>query len=296
MKFLCITVLLLTGAIPLWACNHCGGASTGNAMGMLPISSRNFAGTMCLYSQQSVFEDDRLISRFTGVLSSTFVSINLIDNVSLQVTVPLACNNLHVFSNDVETHVQEVFLGDIQLIARYTLPLGIDSIKQSSKTLSVFLGAELPSGVYNGNYKQDDMPVTFYPGSQSIDPIAGLQYQFNQGKYTLGGNALYRYSTFNKDQFKAGFQLNTSIFASRKFGAWSPFCGLGVDIKGNDWKYTFEQEGSNFTAGYAMAGLEWSGRNVLVGTRNHINLYSQFGETDTKSPGMVSAYFSYFFN
>jgi hypothetical protein len=294
-RYSVLMVLLLIGAIPLFACNQCGCSTSNSALGLLPISTRNYAGTMLLYSHQSLYDDQQLLSNSFSIQKNAFGAYTFNEKWSVQAMMPVSYNVVQTISAESNSTVSELFPGDLQLLGRYVMKLGINESKEAVSLLSVSAGLELPTGTFNPDYKQEGLPASFYPGSKSFDPIAGLHYQFNKGNYTLSVNAQFRYSTYNKDHFKAGTQVSSAALASRKFGSWAPFCGLGFDLKGSDLKYTFEQAGSDYELAYAMAGLEWAGKNVLFGTRNHFNVYNQFGDTDAKSPGMLSVYFSYFF-
>lgn len=295
-KGLLVTAWLLIAAMPVLACTSCGCSGGGTTLGMQLVTVRNYAGMIWQHTGLTVYEQGELHSSFASDTWQVYGSLQLPGKWHMQARLPLVWNRVTDHSPEGDQTESLFAAGDLNLIAGYqamTLRSG-----RARHTLFVQAGAELPTGKYKADFVQAGLPPGFYPGSASIDPLAGIQYILSDSAWTAMFGASVKYSLPNADHLQEGLFWQAQTVVARSLGAsgrWVPFAGLVAEHRNGYRKYDFLNEESAYSVAHGMAGMEYRGDRFSVGARIDHTIWQQYSTEETTNNGAYSVYVNWFF-
>jgi len=278
-KKLSVVVISLLFSFSGFACEICGCSINGYYFGILPQSLKNHIGVRYTYrdfqSQHLISEQEFILgNKSTEYYNSMELWGRFYLNKKIQIMAFVPFN--HYLTNEVGTKTTAKGIGDITIVANYTLyndaATGTTNFKQS---LLVGGGIKLPTGKFNTSKSSQELNPSINPGTGSVDFLSDIIYNCRYKRVGLNLDANYRINTTNKDDFKYGNRFT----AAAKFFYWKdvgkkltllPNAGLLFE---NAAKDTHGDEIQDFSGGnitYFTAGLEIYASKVTLGaTFNH---------------------------
>lgn len=203
--------VMLVSALPVGACDVCGGASGGQTLGLLPSFSRHFAGIQYTYGGV----ESKHPSLFSGLPEEHSVQYtNSLQvwgrykagkNLQFTAFVPY----IHNTYNDGKSLSAEG-VGDITLMAGYVLLRPGEG--KLTHSLMAGAGVKLPTGRYTGITERDQLGLpNIQPGTGSYDIPVNINYTLRHRTGGLNADVTYLLTTANRDNYKYGNRLSASL-------------------------------------------------------------------------------------
>ncbi len=251
----------------LMACGACACSSGSNYLGVLPQFHKNLTG---LRWNHRSFESHS--GSETEASSETFNTVELwgrfypAKRVQLFAFVPV-----HFFERNIHQASQYARgLGDISLIANYTIVNTGDSLRSDWKHLLLAGGGiKLPTGRKGVTDGVELLPPAMQPGTGSVDFLLNTIYTVRIRQFGIQTDAEYRLNTRNKNEYRFGnrFSAATRVFYWKKAGNFSflPSAGLFFEMAGldSDSRYAVTESGGEMLLG--MAGLDIYFKRFVTG-------------------------------
>lgn len=286
--------MMHTADLRLFACDQCGCASGGIYSTIMPFATGNFISFRTGWVAYDALNSAEVgHSRFVSMDISGGYSIG--KNLHLLGYVPYKMNS---YTNS-EVDYSTSGLGDAGVVANYIIRTNRDSMmKQWSYALSVKGGIEMPTGIFEDQFRADKLPAAISLGTGSWDYSAGARLIVKRNKITLAGDYTIKYNTVNQHHYQFGTQQNLSLMMAqkiiRKDWALNPYAGISGEFTTADYYYTINQDGTEGSSLFANCGFELGRKQLLAGVSADIPLYSDFGGI-TKSTLRCSARVVYMF-
>lgn len=267
----------------------------------MPRDQYNFIGMGFNLRHFYVFDDDEL-ARSNVFYSNVNVSAGyrIFHNFQLTLSVPYFYN-VHASASSTESYSNTIQgIGDIALGAVYVLYSNKnDKDARVRSHLSASLDVELPTGKFNNNYLEDDLPAAMSTGSQSFDFQGGLQYAGQIKKWGLRAFTSYKVNTYNTYNFKFGDQFSFAGYFYRqckiKKTGISPFAGVSYWNIANDKRGNEVQTGIGGQSIDGALGVECSTRHLNFGANVLLPINKQFNAAGIETRLDGSVYLSYLF-
>lgn len=263
MRKIILILIFLAGILPeTSACDVCSCSSGGSYYGILPQFQKHFIGVRWYGRSFTSHHPPSNISDQVALPPSkeNFNTVELwgrfypVKRVQLFAFVPY--NVFRKNENGVNTTVSG--LGDAILLANYAIVNTGDSLMKKVKhTLLAGGGVKFPTGKTNAEKEGIILNPNLQTGTGSFDFIFNTNYTIRYKKVGANAEFSYRLNTANKDDFRFGDKVNTSLrlFTWLKTKSVSFLPNAGV---------TFEHSEKDI---YANGVNEfYSGGNVLYGT------------------------------
>lgn len=217
MKYFICSALLCLGAIaPAFACNVCGCSAGGDYLGILPQYYDHYVGLQYQFrSFRSEHEplkdgDPREHSKQYYNTLQLRAHYNLGSRVQLFAFVPYYSNVQQ--QDGVKTTTSGI--GDASLLANVVLLRKDNTDTKWQQLLMAGGGIKLPVGKYEGITVMDREGLpNMQTGTGSWDFIADVNYTFRHKNTGLNLDASYTFTTANREQYKYGNRLNSSLLA-----------------------------------------------------------------------------------
>lgn len=291
-----LTAITLLIATSTFACDICGCSGAGNTLGILPHYQRSFIGFRTMYqSYQNVnplYENDNI--------QDYFVQNNLWGRVALgkrwQLIGVLPYNiNHRTFNN------QTLYgIGDVSVLANYTIINTIDSMKTFRHHLMVGTGAKLPTGDFMADELFQDIPANFRLGTGSFDALMNMIYTLQVQGFVFSANANYRLTTENKTrEYKFGNQFSGTAYLAyqQRMDNWAfqPYIGASFEHLEKDKHYDSSQIGTGGNASYGLVGVEAAYNQYSFGVNWQMPISQNYGDGELENRGRLMASFTYLF-
>lgn len=277
MKHILCWLLVLYGTAAT-ACDVCGASGSSQGLGILPQFYRHFAGVQYQYrsfssthpglTEQSAREHTQ--EQYNTV--QLWGRANVGKRLQLFAFVPFMSNTRHFEERNATSNYHG--LGDVSALANVAIIKTADSNRVRHMLLAG-AGIKAPTGKrYSQNAQTDDGILNIQPGTGSWDALLNANYTLRYALWGLNAEASYTLTTANKEDYKYGNRLGTSLQAFYWLRAGSftilPQAGLRYEYTLHDYdnytrKWLNEQTGGNMlfaTAGaqvyYKQLGLQFS--------------------------------------
>jgi hypothetical protein len=290
-------LLLLTvmPLIDLQACDVCGGAGD-NVFGLLPSYKSRFLGIRYQYRHYSVTHPALFASEESTRAENFYQQADLWgrfgfakNKLQLYASLPIAYN----IQKENSSKYAALGLGDAQLLLQVQLLNSSDSASYKLRHI-LFGGAglKLPTGKYqlqDGNY---DLPAGMQPGSGSFDIPLNLIYTIQYRKVGLNTELNYKLNTTAlKGAYRFGNRLSAGMqFLYRhryKSAMLIPYANLNFELRNADRKHGYIQD---FTGGQALSagmGAECFLKNFAIGLSAQHPIYQNLGEGNIKGSWQI---------
>lgn len=212
--FIMFSCLLLPKA-SLFACDACGCSASNMGIGLMTDYRSNFVRVGFFNTRfKSHPEHEYLVSdNFTQMDLSIRYAIGKNKRVRLNANVPFRMNSR---SSEGE-HLIEKGLSDIRFTANYVvldnLPIG----KKSTLYLETGGGFNFPTGRYDENIHDRDLPDNFNIGQGNFGYVFQMNAVFGFAKYGIVFSNNYQLNSKTKSGYHFGNQFNTQIIGFKEF-------------------------------------------------------------------------------
>jgi hypothetical protein len=220
-KIINAAFLLLTTVYAYSQCACCAGAGIGSSNGdfnngivTLPkgvMTAEAFSDFRAIKKGTAPEEDEKLLTNMW--INSVAVRYGLTKDFTLSAAVPYV--NLYTQNGS------DAGLGDLVLLGTYKV------YSYTSTSIALQGGIELPTGIQkSSNFDSSTVII----GSGSYDPMVGVVFSTQWGKYNLNANLLYKHTTpgFQKNYYGSLYMQSLSI--SYKIKGESAICRATTEI------------------------------------------------------------------
>ena len=202
-----LVLVLVVFAQYLYACDACGCSSS---MGFDLSYNFRYNSISVVYSknafQSNLGRTVELRDQFNTVSFSGRYYIS--DKVALLAIIPYHFNK----RTDIESQQSVSGIGDARFLTSYKL---IDSNKESKKIyLDAGIGVKVPTGRYNANIHDTNLPENFNIGNGSVGLMGQINFLYTLKDWTMGVSNIYTYHLEASSGYLFGnqnlFQFNLS--------------------------------------------------------------------------------------
>lgn len=289
-----IFVVLIVALMSLqsFACDVCGGIVAPGTMGLLPDNQYHFFGFKTNYSTYSSFHTDHFTQENRSS-EEQFFSWTAIGRwqfskrFGLQAELPIVWNSQSYSDGEQQS---QSGLGDLRLRSNILCINRKNADKNTALILRSNIGVKLPTGPYSRDAWETN---NLYPGSGSIDFLAGTNFTFRKKKIGILQENSFVYTTQNKVGYKYGhaFLGRLSGFYRHTINAsyLIPSAGLNYQFTGTDRIQDIDVA-QLFNSGHllnAEIGLNFIHKKWMLNTKVAYPLYQSIGNDEVKSKGSV---------
>jgi len=275
-KYLLCTLLFLIATQQVFACDACACSATGNGIGLLNQSNKNFVG-----NANDFFHQIQLNARFR-----LGKRLQVISNIPYK-------SNVRQGESPVKTHG----LGDISLGLNTILVK--KSMEKAAFRWDLSGGIELPTGRYQHNAQDGQQPNGFNIGTGSWDIFLQNVFTYQYQKFGSRLSFTTKMHTENKVLYRFGNQLAASLQMfwrkESKFGIIVPFTGLYSEFIGTDKLYSYPEIHTGGKAWYANAGLQFTKNKIVFGLQTHLPLRQNYAENTTENLYRINTSLAFLF-
>ena len=257
-----ISILFSMIAGTAFACNVCGGSSSNQSLGLLPLSEKHFAG---LYSQfryyTSQHEDHEAAGTGDGTSVEQYFTIQAFGRYSLSTRwqvyafIPYHINNTTLDGGNEDVRG----IGDITMMTTYQLITKDDCGPVLKHNLQIGGGIKAPTGSYSPTSTAEATTTSMQAGTNSWDFTGSANYSLRKGKAGINIEVAYVLTTPNSISYKYGNKFNAALlgFVSLEKDKYVllPMGGLRFESTAEDYE--------NYRKGWINHS---SGGNVTYGT------------------------------
>jgi hypothetical protein len=265
-RILCIMVLVMATGHIARSCDLCGCSASSQYLGLLPQQYKNFIGLQYQYAsftanQPSIF-DKQEIEHADEYINTyqLWGRYSISKKVQLFAFIPYHQNR----GIDVTTPIKTDGIGDISLLANVVVLQQDDYSKKLKHTLLAGCGIKAPTGANTGITKLDEQGLpNVQAGTGAWDFIANTNYTLSYNKTGINLDASYTITTANKERYKYGNHLNSSLLAyyqlQQKKVILLPQAGIKYEYSLHDYdnfskKWLNDNSGGNLV--FAAAGIQ----------------------------------------
>ncbi|MEI9918334.1 MAG: hypothetical protein WDO14_05965 [Bacteroidota bacterium] len=286
MKKLLIVVMMMLIAGQASACDVCGCSLGGNYFGILPFYGKNFVGLRWsqaqfhsyIYPTQNIPAQE---SHDTYSKVELWSRYHLTKKIQLFAFVPYVYNNMN--GTDQVVHAQG--LGDMNLMANYSLINNSESNSDWKHTLMAGGGVKLPTGKFSLYDKGKIINRNFQMGTGSVDFTANAVYTIRYKKTGLNFETGYKMNTRNNDGYLFGnqFRFSSQVFFWQQFGKISllPHAGTYYENAAMHRDGDIIQVNTGGTALLGSAGLDIYVGPITVGVNYQKPVKQHYNSDDT---------------
>jgi len=295
-----ITLLTIFGML-FWqsatACDACGCSISGNGMGILTAFRSNFIG---LSWQRSTFQG---LPGHGGGGTDYFHTVELsaryhfTDRWKVLVNQPYRINQRKL---EGETDGIQG-LSDTRIVASYTI---LNRKKLGDETSLFFElggGVKLPTGKYNPDLHETDLPENFNIGNGSWGYILQPNLVLNHKKSGLVFGGLYQYFGKTDNGYRFGSQLSTRLLAFNEVKLSDkitllPNAGLSAEWIVEDQFFNDKTvTGTGGSGVFANAGINLKSEKFLFGVTYAQPISQSYSHGEVEAKGRIACQFSYIF-
>ena len=260
------------------ACNMCGCGTSVFYTGLLNYSGTNFI------SLQGTYSGLHTLDEFTSSdINSYYLSTMLTGSMQIirgkwdaQMYLPYMFNSYHVADTD-PFNING--LGDMGILNHITVLHSNDSSK-ATWNLAVKAGLELPTGNFNQDYREEDVPPALSAGSGSWDVITGLRFSYFKNKFGIYGDYMFKLNTQNNSNYKFGNQNISNVIVSYRIPAGrstiTPLIGILSEFIDYDTFYGYDQHGTSGVNVYGIGGLDFNTGRFNTGCNINLPVHSRY--------------------
>lgn len=257
------------------ACEICGGSAVGQTYGLLPGTSKHFAGirwhSRAFHTTHVPLNEQiasRWVSRERYMTTEAWGRYALSDKFQVYAVVPF-----HYFTRMEDGHVQEKSgVGDMSVNVGYEV---VNTYNDTSSTkynhyLLVTAGVNMPTGSFDAGMDWEEVNPNFQTGSGSWDMLANVNYSVQRNKTGIQADVFYRYNTKNSYGYRFGQSLGVQSRLFYKYQLNSnamlvPQGGVRVDVSAPDYNVTHDNSLSGGKMSSWQVGADLYYKNLMAG-------------------------------
>lgn len=292
-KLLVLVLTVLTQY--LYACEACGCSSS---MGF-DLSYNFRSNSISVVYSKNAFESNlgrafELKDHFNTISFNSRYYVS--DKIAILAIIPFHSNQ----RIDVESQLVISGIGDARFLASYKL---IDSNKASRKIyFDVGLGVKLPTGRYNANIHESDLPENFNIGNGSVGIMGQFNFLYTLKNWTLGLSDIYTYHLESTSAYLFGNQNISQLNLSRRIELSKtvqliPTIGVTSEVILNDVYASgieVNHSGGQGLFGNMNVGLRFN--NLYLGASYSPPLTSDYNNDEVIAKPRMTMQLNYFFN
>ncbi|MEE9439800.1 MAG: hypothetical protein V3V14_12415 [Saprospiraceae bacterium] len=189
---------------------------------------------------------------------------------------------------------------DVRLTAHYAFINGLQLGNNSSIYLEGGGGLSLPTGRYDSNIHDRDLPENFNVGKGTIGYLIEATSVISINTYGLVFSNSYILNDNTKSGYHFGNQFNSQLsvykIIQQKEYQIIPNFGIGAEHTSTD-NYTNNRavEGTGGNGIFASTSLNFKTNTWQIGTSFSLPLAEIFSDGEVKSKGRISGHISYIF-
>jgi len=293
-KYLLCALLLILATQQVFACDACACTATGNGIGLLNQSNKNFVALQYTLLHFRGTDNALNTSNANDFFHQTQLRARFRLGKRLQVLA-----NIPYKSNirQGESPVRTSGLGDISLALNAILIK--KSMEKAAFRWDISGAIEMPTGKYQHNAQDGRQPNGFNIGTGSwnyfLQNVFTFQYQKFGSRLSITG----KMHTENKVLYRFGNQLATGlqVFWRKKstIGTIVPFAGVYSEFIGQDELYTYPEIHTGGKAWYANAGLQFTHNNIVFGVQGYLPLQQNYAGNTTENLYRVNTSLAFLF-
>lgn len=299
-RIICFATMLLV-VQSAFACDVCGGSSSGNYFGILPNYRKNYIALKYHFRSYQSRHHDEYTGEMTGNSTEVFNTIELWGrmNVSkkLQLYAIVPFNSSKQTLDGIASNTSS--LGDINLIAGYHIlntGEGNASLKQS---LQLLAGIKLATGKYSANNSDRQLHMNMQPGSGSYDFPLSLVYTVRYKQTGANAECSYRFNTENNSGYQFGNKLSSSLrffyWKDIKQGSILPQLGLSYESAAKDVSARTADEFSGGSILHFTSGVDLNIKQFNLGLNYQLPLQQSLSNGMTKANAKFSLSLGFLF-
>ncbi len=293
-KYLLCALVFVLVTQQVFACDACGCSATGNGIGLLNQSNKNFVAIQYTLLHFRGTDSALNTSNADDYFHQTQVRIRFRLNKRLNLTANIPYkSNIRQGENPVRTSG----LGDISLSLNAMLVK--KSMEKSAFRWDLSGGIEMPTGAYQHNAQDGAQPNGFNIGTGSwnvlLQNVFTFQYQNFGSRFILSGKA----HTENEALYRFGNQLATGlqVFWRKEstIGTIVPFAGVYSEFIGQDKLYSYPEISTGGKAWYINAGLQYTKNNIVFGVQGYLPLQQNYAGNTTENLYRINTSLAFLF-
>lgn len=267
MKHILLLVVMVTTMQYSYACEICGGSSTGTYFGILPDYKTNFIAFKHRYrsftshhlsesSEPAMSSEDRFHT------AEIWGRINLNKRLQLFAIIPI-----NFYSQQTVAAVTKSNgIGDASLQISYII-LNTSGKKSLQQLLQLGAGIKLPTGAHKVVLSGEKLHQNMQPGSGTFDFPLSVMYTIRRKNIGLSTEASYRINTYNSDNIAYGNKFTSSARSfyviTKSSTSLIPHAGISFESAGKDFDGI---EMNDYSGGKAI--------NLVTGVDLHLKRFS----------------------
>lgn len=268
------------------ACDACGCSASGGGMGFSSMLDSDFVGLRYLYqrysSRDGIFaHSPRVAENFNTM--QLWARIPVAGKLQLSALVPV-----HFHDRETVGGRERISgLGDITLLALYTVLETRSDSAVVSHQLQLGAGVKLPSGRYDAANNQGSVNPGFQVGTGSWDYPLALEYVLRYRRWGLHGMANYIVKSANDEAYRFGDQFNyaATLFylSDGERPRLAPQLGLAGEVSAANRQYGQRLADTGGTVLFSKFGLEAGKGNFSVGANLMLPLAQRLNAGNVKA-------------
>ena len=293
MKGLLFIVLWMTIQINIaLACDVCGTGLSNSDLGILTNSSSNFlrVGLTSLGFESEPQHETLIKDRLVQL--ELIGRFRLSDKLRLTSRIPYAYNQRQYEDEVLSTKG----LSDIQLLLGF---IAIDStIGNSNIYFDVTAGVKLPTGRYNEDLHEQNLPENFNIGKGSIGAMALVNFVWSKNQFGIATNSSLQLNSNSSSGYHFGNQFSTSTTFYRSISKAdyliTPSINLSYENTIND-SYANDNPvpGTGGQGLFLGLGCNLNFNKILLGINGSLPMSENFSSGEVNAQAITSIHFSY---
>ncbi len=211
MKTICLSAIALLCCISTYACDICGCSVSNYNPFQFPHLAKNYVGLSYLNRHYRLHgEDGSHAEQYVNTLLLS-VQVNAGKKFQFTVLVPYQFTRLKMEGNNRQLNG----IGDVSLLGSWKVWNKLT--KTSRQAIMIGAGVKLPTGSYHPMESNKLQEQNFNVGSGSVDYIINGSYRLGLRQWVLNVSSSYKYNTTNKEQFRYGDVINSSLILGKRY-------------------------------------------------------------------------------
>ena len=289
---------LLWSTGSLLACDACGCSASNIGVGLMTDYRSNFIRLGYFRTRyKSNSEHDHSGSDVFNQIDLSFrYAIGKKKKLWLTAHTPY---NINVRSNESE-NLSVAGLSDIRLIASYVVLNNVLVGKASTLYLEAGGGLNLPTGKYDANLHDRNLPENFNLGRGNLGYIIQVNTLLNLPSFGLMLNSNYQLNSDTKSGYHFGNQLNTQVIGFKEF-AFNKFkiipnAGLSFEsITSDQYSNGKDVPETGGTGLFLSSALNFKTEKWLAGFSYSAPLTQQYSQNAVIAKERIALHFSFIF-
>jgi len=281
---------VLTWSTSLTACDVCGSGGGNIGIGLLTDYRSNLVRFSYANTRfNSVPEHGNLVSdKFVQYSLAFRYSLGKTKRFRLALQCPFAVNTRNVEGKSLI----EKGLSDIKLTTSYVVLNNLPIGSKSNIYLETGAGFNLPTGKYDEQLHDKDLPENFNVGKGNLGYIFQMNSILSIQKFGFVFSNNFQLNTATKSGYRFGNQFNSQLTAFKEVAIknvkWIPNVGLGFDNTTSD-NYSNKKEvpGTGGNGFFLSTSFNFKTEQWLAGFTYALPLVEQYAQGEVHAKGRI---------